>query len=519
MVLHPVILAGGSGTRLWPLSRKSHPKQFLAVLGERSLLQETMSRLDGLEDVAPPIFVCNEEHRFLAADQIRQLGKTPSAIILEPEGRNTAPGLTLAALMLTDTFQGSGSDEPVMLVMPSDHLIKDVDAFQSVVQRAAALAEVGCMVAVGVVPTSPHTGYGYIRKGEVMDSLVSEGAGIAGKMRGNPSSGVAPLRVAAFVEKPDKATAEKMVETSKYLWNSGIFIVRASVWLEQLWRFRPDIAEICTIANAHGQRDGNYYRPDPEVFASCPGDFIAYAIMEKVSGEHKQRRSDPPLLPVPDETSARSPDCIVIPMDAGWSDVGDWSSLWDAEDKDIFGNAIKGDVDVRSTRNSLIIGQHGRVIAVGLENMIVVETADATLVAHKNHMQDLKALVQQLEEKGRPEHEDYDKVERPWGRYETVDSGPRFHIRRLTLNPRATLSLHMHHHRAEHWVVMKGSAKVTRGDEEFLLTENQSTNVPMGTWHRLENAGAGPLELFEVQSGSYLGEDDIVRSEEHHDKG
>jgi mannose-1-phosphate guanylyltransferase/mannose-6-phosphate isomerase-like protein (cupin superfamily) len=509
MTLHPVILAGGSGTRLWPLSRQHHPKQFLALLSERSLLQETVSRLDGLHDVAPPIFVCNEEHRFLAAHQIKQLGKTPAAIILEPVGRNTAPALTLAALMLTDISGESHSDDPIMVVMPSDHVIRDVGAFQSVVQRGAALAEGSAMVAVGIVPRSPNVGYGYIRKGEAFNSPMTEGAPRAGNTGGSPPSAVAPSRVAAFVEKPDKETAEKMLEAGDYLWNSGIFILRASTWLEQLRKHRPDIAEICTAANAQGQRDGDYYRPDATMFASCPGDFVAYSIMEKASGGHGHKGPDPSSGP--DDT----PDCIVIPMDAGWSDVGSWSSLWDAEEKDSLGNAIKGDVDVRSTRNSLVMGQHRRVIADGLEDMIVVETADAVLVAHKDHMEDLKVLVQQPETAGRPEHEGYGRVHRPWGSYETIDSGPGYHVRRLTLNPRAAVTLHMHRHRAEHWVVLKGSARISRGDEETLLTENQSTSVSMGIWHRLENAGTGLLELFEVQSGSYLGEDDIVRPEDN----
>lgn len=514
MTLHPVILAGGSGTRLWPLSREHHPKQFLGLLGKHSLLQETISRLDGLKSVAPPIFVCNEDHRFLAAHQIRQLGKTPSAIILEPMGRNTAPAVTLAALMLTDIASDRDSDDPIMVVMPSDHVIKDMGTFQSVVRKGAALAEGNSMVAIGIVPTAPKTGYGYIRKGEAIDSPVIEGASRADNTRVSSSSAVAPSRVAAFVEKPDKKTAERMLETNDYLWNSGIFILSASVWLEQLWRYRPDIAEICTAANAQGRQDGDYYRPNATVFASCPGDFVAYAIMEKVSAEHKQTGQDPSLGT--DEASAQSPDCVVIPMDAGWSDVGSWSSLWDVEKKDLFGNAIKGDVDVRSTRNSLVMGQHRRVIVDGLENMIVVETADAVLVAHKDHLEDLKVLVQQPEAKGRPEHEVYGRVQRPWGSYETITSGPNYHVRRLTLNPRAALSLHMHCHRAEHWIVLEGSAKITKADEELLLAENQSTNIPIGTWHRLENASASPLELFEVQSGSYLGEDDIVRFEDRH---
>ena len=515
MTIQPVILAGGAGTRLWPLSRKAYPKQFLALVTERSLLQDTISRLGGLRRVAPPLIVCNEEYRFLVAEQTRQLGVKPSSIILEPEGRNTAPALTLAALMLADRSQDAGSESSVMLVMPSDHVIKDMDAFKSVVESGAALAETGCLVAVGIVPRSPNTGYGYIRKGEILVSHVPEEVERTGGRGESPSSGTPPLRVAGFVEKPDRTTAEQMLETNEYLWNSGIFLVQASVWLEQLRRHRADIAEACTAAHARGEQDGDFYRPDPKVFASCPGDFVAYSIMEKVTRGHKQKGSEPSLLSVPDETAARCPGCVVIPLDAGWSDVGDWPSLWDETEKDVDGNAIKGDVDARSMRNSLLIAQHMRVVAEGLENVIVVGTADAVLVAHKDLGQDANALVEQLGAEGRTEHEGYRKVERPWGRYELVDSGPHSQVRLLTLNPGAALSSHLHRHRAEHWVVLKGVAKVTRGDEEFPLTENQSTNVPIDTWHRLENPGSSPLELVEVQSGSYLGEDDIVRAEEH----
>lgn len=501
MGLHPVILAGGLGTRLWPLSRESHPKQFLPLMSRRSMLQETVSRLDGLEDVAPPILVCNEKHRILLDDQIALLGKTPSAVILEPEGHNTAPALTLAALVL-DSFDSLESEDPVMLVMPSDHAIKHVDAFRSVVQQGTALAEGGSMVAVGVVPTSPHTGYGYIRKGEVRDSTVTERDREASSRRTDSGPGIAPWRVAEFVEKPDEATAQKMVETGEYLWNSGIFLARASVWLEQIWRYRPDIAKTCAAATTQGQQDGYYYRPDSAIYASCPSDFVAYEILGKV------------LDPSPGETSARSPDCIVVPMDAGWSDVGDWNSLWDAHEKDQSGNVVKGDVDIRASRNSLVIGQHGRVAAHGLENVIVVETADAVLVADKDELQSFKSPAQWHEAKDLADGEGYGRVETPWGSYEEEGSGPRFRTRRLTLNPRAQLSFHMHHQRAEHWVVIKGSAKVTIGEEGFQIAENQSASVPMGKWHCLENTGSNPLQVFEVQTGSYLGDDDIVQAED-----
>ena len=514
MTIQPVILAGGAGTRLWPLSRRSYPKQFLALVTERSLLQDTINRLEGLGSVAAPLLVCNEEHRFLVAEQTRQLGVKPSSIILEPEGRNTAPALTLAALTLEDRSRDVDSESPVMLVMPSDHVIKDMDAFRSVVESGAALAETGCLVAVGIVPRSPNTGYGYIRKGEILDSRLPDTVGGTGGRGTNAFSGAPPLRVAGFVEKPDRATAEQMLKTDEYLWNSGIFLVQASVWLDQLRRHRPDVAEACAAAHVRGQRDGDFFRPDAKLFASCPGDFVAYSIMEKVTKGHTQKGSESSLMSVPDGINARCPDCVVIPLDAGWSDVGDWPSLWDETEKDVDGNAIKGDVDARSMRNSLLMAQHVRVVAEGLENVIVVGTADAVLVAHKDLGRDSDALVEKLEAESGTEDEGYGKVERPWGRYELVDSGPHSQVRLLTLNPGAALSSHLHRHRTEHWVVLKGAAKVTRGDEKFTLTENQSTNVPIDTWHRLENPGSSPLELIEVRSGSYLGEDDIARDKD-----
>lgn len=484
MALYPVILAGGSGTRLWPLSRELYPKQFLTLLGSQSLLQQTVSRLDGM-NAAPPLIVCNEEHRFLVAEHIMQMGKSPSSIILEPQGRNTAPALTLAALALKDS-----SADPVMLVMPSDHIINDASAFQGIVQQGEALAQSGHIVTFGIVPVSPETGYGYIKKGAVLNP----GAG-----NGSATS----FELASFVEKPDRGTAEQMLKTDEYLWNSGIFMMKASVWLQELERHRSDIAGICQEAHAQGHRDGDFFRPDPRLFASCPSESIDYAVMEPASG---------------DGSSTGSASCVVLPLDSGWSDLGAWSTLWEQGKQDDQGNVIQGDVHASYMKDSLLLSRHRLLAAVGLEDVIVVETADAVLVAHKEHVQDVKALVSQLKAEHRPEQLNHRNVHRPWGFYETVDLGPRFQVKRLTINPGAALSLQMHHHRAEHWVVVRGTATVTIGDEVSLLTENQSTYVPVGAVHRLENSGSIPLEIIEVQTGSYLGEDDIVRLEDRYNR-
>ncbi|MCI0439099.1 MAG: mannose-1-phosphate guanylyltransferase/mannose-6-phosphate isomerase [Chloroflexi bacterium] len=483
MGLHPVILAGGSGTRMWPLSRELYPKQFLPLVTERSMLQETLLRLDGIEGLEPAVVVCNEEHRFLVAEHARQLGKALASIVLEPQGRNTAPALALAALSL------AGYGDPVMLVTPADHVIRDSQAFQNAVRRGIALASEGCLVTFGIVPTGPETGYGYIKRGEAFQSQGASGLGRA------------PFTIAAFVEKPDEPTARRMLETEDYFWNSGIFMMKVSVWLEQLGIHRPDIAEVCKAAHAAGGRDGDFFRPDKKLFLDCPGDSIDYAVMERVAGKN-----------------GSAPPCVVVPLDAGWSDLGAWSSLWEEGDKDADGNVVRGDVYAHLMRNSLLISSHRLLAAVGLEDVIVVETADAVLVAHKDSVQDVKALVARLKTEARTEQENHRKVHRPWGSFETVDIGPRFQVKRLTVNPGAALSLQMHHHRAEHWVVVKGTAKVSRGNETFLLTENQSTYVSVGTPHRLENPGSIPLELIEVQSGSYLGEDDIVRFEDRYNR-
>ena len=489
MLLHPIILAGGSGSRLWPLSREFYPKPFLTVAGRDSMLQATMLRLDGIAGLSPPVIVCNEEHRFLAAEHARQIGRPLSSIILEPIGRNTAPALALAALNLAS--DADGSSDPVMLVLMADHVIRDVGAFQSAVVRGAELAGRGCIVTFGVLPTAPSTGYGYIKKGE---TYALDGA--------RPDAASEAYRLETFVEKPDEARADKMLQTGKYLWNSGMFMMKASVWLEQLERFRPDIVSACGRAHEAGQRDGDFYRPDPDLFAACPADTIDYAVMERIAGD----------------ATADGPDPVVVPLDAGWSDVGAWSAFLEVSPQDSAGNVVQGDVYIQDMRDSLVIGQHRLVAAVGLENVIIVETADAVLVAHSDQVEGVRELVARLKEDRRYEQENHRRVHRPWGWYETVDSGPGFQVKRLTVNPEAALSLQMHHHRAEHWVVVRGTAKVTKGDEEFYLHENQSAYVPVGSTHRLENPGKVPLEIIEVQSGSYLGEDDIVRYEDRYDR-
>ena len=463
--LQPVILSGGSGSRLWPLSREQYPKQLLALVSNRSLLQETALRLDGLE-TAPALVVCNEAHRFLVAEQMRQIGKIAGRIILEPTGRNTAPALTLAALFLRDR-----GHDPVMLVMPADHVIRDKAAFLRAVKQGAELALQGQLVTFGILPSAPETGYGYIRKGAAVGS-------------GNA------WQVAAFVEKPDAATAEGYLKSNQYLWNSGIFMLRSSVWLDELTRQRLDIACACEAAFAGAETDGDFLRAERAAFSACPSDSIDYAVMEK---------------------TARA---VVVPLAAGWSDIGTWSALSEIIPQDGAGNVLRGDVLAQASKNTTLIAEHRFVAAVGLENIIVVETADAVLVAHRDHSQKVKDVVAQLKSQQRDEYKTHRKVYRPWGSYEGVDAGPGFQVKRIVVHPGAALSLQMHHHRAEHWVVVNGTAKVTRGEEVFMLEPNQSTYIPPTVKHRLENPGTIPLELIEVQSGSYLGEDDIVRFED-----
>jgi len=467
----PVILSGGSGTRLWPLSREHYPKQLLPLVSQLTMLQETAMRLDGMEGQKPSIVVCNEEHRFLVAEQLRQIDKKPEGILLEPFGRNTAPALTIAALAIHER-----DPDAVMLVMPADHLIRDKTAFHAAVNQGVTQARSGRLVTFGVIPTQPETGYGYIRKGSVLDAQRA-------------------FRVDRFVEKPDQATAKSYLDSGEYLWNSGIFMMTPSRWLDEIRKYRPEVERQCRRAWNHCKQDMDFVRIGKEDFSDCPSVSIDYAVMEKTA------------------------DAVVIPIEAGWSDIGAWSSLWEISQQDSHGNVLQGDVMIEETENSLLVAKHRFLAAVGIRDLIVVETADAVLVAARNRAQDVKAIVQRLIESRRTEHIEHRKVYRPWGSYEGVDAGERFQVKRISVMPGAALSLQMHHHRAEHWIVVKGVARVTRGDEVFLVTENQSTYIPLGVKHRLENPGTQSLEMIEVQSGEYLGEDDIVRFEDRYNRG
>ena len=470
MTLYPVILSGGSGSRLWPLSREFFPKPLLPLVSEQTLLQETATRLDGLADLGDAVYVCNEEHRFLVAEQIAEIGKTPSTIILEPEGRNTAPALTLAALYLVKR-----DADAMMVVMPADHVMTVPQQFVEAVEQGSHNAEQGALVTFGIVPASPETGYGYIKRDEQVDDS-------------------AAYRVARFVEKPDRETAEQYVSEGDYFWNSGIFLMRADRWLDEISQHRPDILKACRQAMNKGSQDSDFFRVNKQEFHECPGDSIDYAVMEKTDR------------------------AVVVPISAGWSDIGAWSALWDVCQQDADGNVMQGDVIAEDTRNAFLVAQHRCLATVGLDDVVVIETADAVLVARKDKAQDVKAIVNRLKESGREEHKVHRQVYRPWGSYEGIDEGPRFQVKRLTVKPGAQLSLQMHHHRAEHWVVVKGTARVTCGDQMFDLHENESTYIPIGQRHRLENPGNIPLEVIEIQSGSYLGEDDIVRFEDVYDR-
>lgn len=475
MNLQPVILCGGSGTRLWPLSREQYPKQLLALNGDHTLLQATALRADKSPAAAadgkvlPPIVVANEDYRFITAEQLRQTGVIPATIVLEPVGRNTAPALTLAALI---TLQAG--DDPVMLVMPADHIISDSAAFHSAVQQGLACAETGKLVTFGIKPTHPETGYGYIQAGTALT--------------GQPGA----MEIDAFVEKPDAITAADYLASGGYFWNSGIFMMRASVWIAQLSTTRPDIMSACRSAFAARSVDQDFLRIGKEAFAACPSDSIDYAVMEKL----------------PEGMG------VVIPLAAGWSDVGAWDALWQIGDKDQDNNVLQGDVMAVATSDTLAISKSRLVALVGLEDIVVVETPDAVLVAKKSHMQQVKDIVARIKREGRSEANAHRKVYRPWGYFDSIDAGGRFQVKRIVVNPGAALSLQMHHHRAEHWIVVQGTAKVTRGEETFLVAENESTYIPIGTRHRLENPGKVALEMIEVQSGAYLGEDDIVRFED-----
>ncbi|AQT93356.1 mannose-1-phosphate guanylyltransferase/mannose-6-phosphate isomerase [Pseudomonas azotoformans] len=461
----PVIMAGGSGTRLWPLSRQLHPKQFLPLVdADLTMLQATIKRLDGLEHAVPRL-ICNESHRFLAAEQLRQLGLEEANIILEPVGRNTAPAIALAALQaLTE------QDDPILLVLAADHLIQDVDAFHRSIAKAQVLAEAGKLVTFAITPTHPETGYGYLQMG--------------------PSVGDGGFEVSRFVEKPNLETAQQYLSEGSYFWNSGMFMFRASRYLQELEQFQPKIVSVCREALAGGQQDMHFTRVDSAVFATSPDDSIDYAVMEKTS------------------------DAVMVPLNAGWSDIGSWSALWAAGEKNAEGNLFKGDVLSENTSGSYVHATHRLVATVGAVDLIIVETKDAVLVAHKDHVQDVKKIVDQLQSCKRQEHANHREVYRPWGMYDSIDNGERYQVKRITVKPGEKLSVQMHHHRAEHWIVVSGTARVTNGEKTYLVTENQSTYIPIGQVHALENPGMIPLELIEVQSGSYLGEDDIVRFED-----
>jgi mannose-1-phosphate guanylyltransferase/mannose-6-phosphate isomerase len=437
------------------------------------MLQVTVARMDGIPDLAEPLLVCNDEHRFVVAEQLRLLGK-PGKVILEPFGRNTAPALTLAALWARQ--QG---DDPVLVVMPADHVILEAGVFREAVIKAAKLAETGVAVTFGITPDCPETGYGYIQQGSIL----------AG------DSGV--FKLAGFVEKPSREVAESYLDSGDFLWNSGIFVMRATTWLNALEVCRPDILQACRAALLGGGQDGDFIRVDRKLFEQCPSDSIDYAVMERLS-----------------VSNGALPESVVIPLAAGWSDVGAWDALWKVLPKCDQGNAFRGDVMLENCRDTLVVSESRLVACIGLSNLVVVETDDAVLVAHHDATQDVKKIVDRLKADKRSVAQWHRKVYRPWGWYDGVDAGTRFQVKRIGVKPGASLSLQMHHHRAEHWIVVTGTAKVTRGDEVFLVTENQSTYIPLGTKHRLENPGMVPLEMIEVQSGSYLGEDDIVRFED-----
>ncbi|MBF0453484.1 MAG: mannose-1-phosphate guanylyltransferase/mannose-6-phosphate isomerase [Magnetococcales bacterium] len=466
--LVPVILSGGSGTRLWPLSRESYPKQFLPILSEHSLFQSTIERLEGVENLGSPLIVCNEQHRFLVAEQARAIGVVPDSIILEPMGRNTAPATACAALIALKT-----NPNAVVLVLPADHVIQKVASYQKSVALGMAEAEKGKLVTFGIVPSSPETGFGYIRRGE-------------------PVAGGSAFGVAQFVEKPDHQTATGYVDSGEYYWNSGMFLFRADRFLEEMEKWAPAILSACQQAVEKGEKDMDFCRLDPESFSASPKDSIDYAVMEKTDLS------------------------VVIPLDAGWNDVGSWSALWEVGEKDEQNNVVMGDVCLAETDNCYINADHRLVATVGLSDHVVVETADSVFVAPKSQVQKVKNLVDLLKSGGRSETLFHRKVYRPWGAYESIFVARRFQVKLITVNPGSVLSLQKHHHRAEHWVVVQGTAKVTRGTEVMMLTEDQSTYIPVGVIHRMENPGIIPLELIEVQSGSYLGEDDIVRYEDQY---
>jgi len=467
----PVILSGGSGARLWPLSREAYPKQFLPLVDSQTLLQNTALRLSGLPEATAPLVVCNQEHRFMVAEQLRAVGIQPDAVVLEPVGRNTAPAAAVAALHA----QRNGAD-PLLLVLPADHVIADPAGFWTAVGQVAPHATAGELATFGIVPTAPETGYGYIQADAPLDA-------------------VGVRAVARFVEKPDLATAQQYLSSGGYFWNSGMFLFRASRFLAELEQFAPDILTACRQALAGGRADPDFLWLHRTAFTACPKDSIDYAVMEKTSR------------------------AVVMPLAVGWNDVGCWAALWEAGERDAEGNVTRGDVMAVDTRNTYVDAATRLVATVGVDDLVVVETADAVLVASKDRVQDVKAVVDRLKTDHRPEGRNHRKVYRPWGYYDAIDVEARFQVKRIMVRPGAAISLQMHHHRTEHWVVVSGAARVQRGEEILLLTENQSAYIPVGVRHRLSNPGKIPLEIIEIQSGSYLGEDDIVRFEDGYGRG
>lgn len=468
MNIYPVILCGGSGTRLWPMSRGGYPKQYLRLTGDDTLVQQTALRLRGISDIRAPIVVTNNEQRFLVAEQLRQVGVNPSAIVLEPVGRNTAPAIAVAALLAMHE-----SPEALLLVLPSDHAIRHEATFAKVAEAAAQIAKDNYLVTFGIDPTEPHSGYGYIRSGAPI------------------AKDVKAYAVDSFVEKPDREVAERFLKEGGYYWNSGMFMLKASTYIEELQRHEPEIARLADQSLRGAARDDDFLRLDADAFAACPSVSVDYAVMERT------------------ERAA-----VITAVDLGWNDIGSWTALADLTEPDADGNAILGDVLTDAVSNSYIRAEHRMVATIGLDNVVIVETADAVLVARRDKAQDVKKIVERLNASGRKESVTHRRAVRPWGSYEGIDEGDRFQVKRIIVNPEAKLSLQMHHHRAEHWIVVKGTAIVTNGAQEIMLTENQSTYIPLGVTHRLMNPGKIPLELIEVQSGAYLGEDDIVRFED-----
>ncbi len=476
--LVPVILCGGTGTRLWPLSRASYPKQYWALAGngDATLLQQTQQRLEGLANLAAPLLICNEDHRFIVAEQMRQIGTEPAAILLEPMGRNTAPAVAVAALQAT----ANGAD-PLLLVLAADHVIRDAERFRATVAAGVPAALAGQLVTFGIVPTAPETGYGYIEAAKAL----TPGSGAMG-------APAAPVPIARFVEKPDRATAEQFLISGRFTWNSGMFLFRASAILAELERLAPEVVSACRSALEQDAADLDFLRLEPAAFAACPSVAIDVAVMERTNLG------------------------VVIALEAGWSDVGSWSALWETADQDSDGNVLRGRVINEGSRNCYLRSEHRLVVGLGVEDLVVVETDDVVLVAHRDRAQDVKTVVGLLEQQGAPEGKAHRRIYRPWGSYDGVTEGERWQVKKIVVNPGASLSLQMHHHRAEHWVVVQGTAMVEKDGVEALVGENQSTYIPLGSKHRLSNPGRIPVELIEVQSGPYLGEDDIVRFEDRY---